>query len=84
MRIFLSNLIQYTSNIISFQGGYPARLKHVYVVMAPFWFRASMVVLSSFLREKIRDRVRIILMIIRIQSHIIVLVMSFLSCITPL
>ena len=41
------------------QGGYPARLKNVFIISAPIWFRASLAVLSSFLKDKIRDRVRI-------------------------
>ena len=39
------------------KGGYPARLKAVYILCAPLWFRTSMAVLSTFLRDKIRDRV---------------------------
>lgn len=42
------------------KGGYPARLKHVYILAAPFWFRASMTILSSFLRDKIKDRVEVV------------------------
>lgn len=42
------------------KGGYPARLKHVYIVSSPLWFRASLAVLSSFLKDKIRDRVEVV------------------------
>ena len=46
------------------KGGYPARLKAVYILCAPLWFRTSMAVLSTFLRDKIRDRVSAILFMI--------------------
>eukprot|EP00794_Sanderia_malayensis_P009494 gene9494-10486_t len=42
------------------KGAFPARLKHVYVLSAPFWFRATLTILSGFLREKIRDRVEVL------------------------
>merc|ERR1712013_205339 len=42
------------------KGGYPARLKAVYILCAPLWFRTSMAVLSTFLRDKIRDRVELV------------------------
>ncbi|GAB1610995.1 tyrosine-protein phosphatase non-receptor type 9-like isoform X1 [Argonauta hians] len=39
------------------KGAYPARLKKVLIVDAPFWFKASFRILQLFLREKLRDRV---------------------------
>ncbi|XP_066913427.1 tyrosine-protein phosphatase non-receptor type 9-like [Clytia hemisphaerica] len=52
------------------KGGYPARLKHVYIVSAPFWFRASMTVLSSFLKDKIKDRVEVVKSIPDLYQHL--------------
>ena len=40
--------------------GYPARLKRVYVVTPPLWFKAMYKVLTPLLKEKIKERVRIV------------------------
>lgn len=42
---------------LSFQGGYPARLKKVLIVTAPLWFKAPFKILRLFVREKLRERV---------------------------
>lgn len=43
---------------ISFsQGAFPARLKCVFIVSSPLWFRAPFAVLRLFVREKLRERV---------------------------
>ncbi|KAG8186487.1 hypothetical protein JTE90_009242 [Oedothorax gibbosus] len=39
------------------KGGYPARLKKVLIVTAPFWFKAPFKILQLFAPEKLRDRV---------------------------
>ncbi|KAI1301652.1 Tyrosine-protein phosphatase non-receptor type 9 [Halotydeus destructor] len=39
------------------KGAYPARLKNVYIVTAPLWFKAPFKILRLFVREKLRDRV---------------------------
>ena len=39
------------------QGAFPARLKHIYILSAPLWFRVSLGILSSFVGEKITSRV---------------------------
>lgn len=45
---------------ISFsQGAFPARLKCVFIVSSPLWFRAPFAVLRLFVREKLRERVRV-------------------------
>lgn len=40
------------------QGAFPARLKCVFIVSSPLWFRAPFAVLRLFVREKLRERVR--------------------------
>ncbi|XP_048583329.1 tyrosine-protein phosphatase non-receptor type 9 isoform X1 [Nematostella vectensis] len=42
------------------KGGYPARLKSVFIISPPLWFKAVLLILSSFLREKIRERIEIL------------------------
>lgn len=39
------------------RDGYPARLKAVYVVTPPLWFKTMYKILTPFLKDKIRDRV---------------------------
>ncbi|XP_077575694.1 tyrosine-protein phosphatase non-receptor type 9 isoform X1 [Stigmatopora nigra] len=39
------------------KGAFPARLKCVFIVSSPLWFRAPFAVLRLFLREKMRERV---------------------------
>lgn len=39
------------------QGAFPARLKCVFIVSSPLWFRAPFAVLRLFVREKLRERV---------------------------
>lgn len=41
------------------QGAFPARLKCVFIVSSPLWFRAPFAVLRLFVREKLRERVSI-------------------------
>uniref|UniRef100_A0A673G5K8 protein-tyrosine-phosphatase n=1 Tax=Sinocyclocheilus rhinocerous TaxID=307959 RepID=A0A673G5K8_9TELE len=38
-------------------GAFPARLKCVFIVSSPLWFRAPFAVLRLFVREKLRERV---------------------------
>lgn len=45
---------------IVFQGCYPARLKRVFIISPPLWFKAILLILSSLLREKIRERIEIV------------------------
>ncbi|KER21500.1 hypothetical protein T265_15076, partial [Opisthorchis viverrini] len=40
-----------------FKGSYPARLRKVIIIEAPFWFRAPFGVLRLFVKEKMRDRI---------------------------
>ncbi|KAG8593566.1 hypothetical protein GDO81_000878 [Engystomops pustulosus] len=40
------------------KGAFPARLKCVFIVSSPLWFRAPFAVLRLFVREKLRERVR--------------------------
>lgn len=42
------------------QGGYPARLKNVFIISPPFWFKAFLTLLTSFLQQKLRDRIEIV------------------------
>lgn len=46
-----------SSDVVLFQGGYPAKLKKVLIVTAPLWFKAPFKILRLFVREKLRDRV---------------------------
>ncbi|KAE8300122.1 Tyrosine-protein phosphatase non-receptor type 9 [Larimichthys crocea] len=39
------------------KGAFPARLKCVFIVSSPIWFRAPFAVLRLFVREKLRERV---------------------------
>ncbi|XP_069092760.1 tyrosine-protein phosphatase non-receptor type 9-like isoform X3 [Pleurodeles waltl] len=39
------------------KGAFPARLKCVFIVSSPLWFRAPFTVLRLFVREKLRERV---------------------------
>ncbi|KAL4640257.1 tyrosine-protein phosphatase non-receptor type 9-like [Arapaima gigas] len=39
------------------KGAFPARLRCVYIVSSPLWFRAPFAVLRLFVREKLRERV---------------------------
>uniref|UniRef100_A0A8C9VAC1 Tyrosine-protein phosphatase non-receptor type 9 n=1 Tax=Scleropages formosus TaxID=113540 RepID=A0A8C9VAC1_SCLFO len=39
------------------KGAFPARLKCVFIVSSPLWFRAPFSVLRLFVREKLRERV---------------------------
>ncbi|KAM8841848.1 tyrosine-protein phosphatase non-receptor type 9 [Synchiropus picturatus] len=39
------------------KGAFPARLKCVFIVSSPLWFRAPFAVLRLFVREKLRERV---------------------------
>nr|XP_023668260.1 tyrosine-protein phosphatase non-receptor type 9-like [Paramormyrops kingsleyae] len=39
------------------KGAFPARLKYVFIVSSPLWFRAPFAVLRLFVREKLRERV---------------------------
>lgn len=43
-----------------FQGSFPARLKKVLIVLAPLWFKAPFAILRLFVKQKLRDRVRIL------------------------
>ena len=40
------------------QGGYPARLKNVFIISPPSWFNAVLTLLTSF--QKLRDRIEIV------------------------
>ncbi|XP_071965804.1 tyrosine-protein phosphatase non-receptor type 9-like [Antedon mediterranea] len=42
------------------RDGYPARLKRVYVVAPPLWFKAMYGILKPLLKEKIRERVMLV------------------------
>ncbi|PIK51310.1 putative tyrosine-protein phosphatase non-receptor type 9 isoform X1 [Apostichopus japonicus] len=42
------------------RDGYPARLKAVYVVTPPLWFKTMYKILTPFLKDKIRDRVTLV------------------------
>ncbi|XP_031553773.1 tyrosine-protein phosphatase non-receptor type 9-like [Actinia tenebrosa] len=42
------------------KGCYPARLKRVFIISPPLWFKAILLILSSLLREKIRERIEIV------------------------
>ena len=39
------------------RDGYPARLKRVYIVTPPLWFKAMYKVLTPLLKEKMKERV---------------------------
>ncbi|XP_033108055.1 tyrosine-protein phosphatase non-receptor type 9-like [Anneissia japonica] len=55
----LSNFeINFSRKLLSMlRDGYPARLKRVYVVAPPLWFKAMYGILKPLLKEKIRERV---------------------------
>ncbi|CAH3018524.1 unnamed protein product [Porites evermanni] len=42
------------------KGGYPARLKNVFIISPPLWFKAFLTLLTSFLQQKLRDRIEIV------------------------
>lgn len=42
------------------RDGYPARLKRVYVVTPPLWFKAMYKILTPLLKEKIKERVTLV------------------------
>ncbi|CAH3145236.1 unnamed protein product [Porites lobata] len=42
------------------KGGYPARLKNVFIISPPLWFKAVLTLLTSFLQQKLRDRIEIV------------------------
>ena len=48
--------LQQNSYFVTFQGGYPARLKKVLIVTAPLWFKAPFKILRLFVKEKLRER----------------------------
>lgn len=41
------------------QGAFPARLKKVFIVGAPMWFRLPYSIISLLLKEKLRERVSV-------------------------
>lgn len=41
------------------QGAFPARLKKVFIVGAPMWFRVPYSIISLLLKEKLRERVSV-------------------------
>lgn len=43
------------------QGAFPARLKKVFIVGAPMWFRVPYSIISLLLKEKLRERVSVVL-----------------------
>lgn len=43
-----------------FKGGYPARLKNVFIISPPLWFKAVLTFFSNFLQEKLRERIEIV------------------------
>ncbi|NXP42957.1 PTN9 phosphatase, partial [Leiothrix lutea] len=44
------------------QGAFPARLKKVFIVGAPMWFRVPYSIISLLLKEKLRERVQMVKM----------------------
>ncbi|XP_041464328.1 tyrosine-protein phosphatase non-receptor type 9-like isoform X2 [Lytechinus variegatus] len=42
------------------RDGYPARLKRIYVVTPPLWFKAMYKILTPLLKEKIKERVTLV------------------------
>ena len=55
--VLQGNVAAFLKNSFPAQGAFPARLKHVYILAAPLWFRASLSILSNFVGEKITSRV---------------------------
>ena len=45
------------SGVFVLKDAYPARLKKIIIISAPLWFKISFKVISTFLNEKIRERV---------------------------
>ena len=43
--------------LVILKDAYPARLKKILIISAPLWFTVSFKIISTFLSEKIRDRV---------------------------
>ena len=39
------------------QDGYPARLKKIYILKAPLWFKGPLKIVSPFLKRKFLERV---------------------------
>lgn len=74
----------YNKNIFILQGAFPARLKCVFIVSSPLWFRAPFAVLRLFVREKLRERVcllvssRICIMYKMFVVHYLILTLIFL------
>lgn len=42
------------------KGGYPARLKNVFIISPPLWFRAVLKFFSNFLQDKLKERVEVV------------------------
>ncbi|KAL5260404.1 hypothetical protein ACHWQZ_G010503 [Mnemiopsis leidyi] len=42
------------------QDGYPARLKKIYILKAPLWFKGPLKIVSPFLKRKFLERLRLI------------------------
>lgn len=46
-----------SDSLLTSQGAFPARLKKVFIVGAPMWFRVPYSIISLLLKEKLRERV---------------------------
>lgn len=46
--------------VFFFKGGYPARLKNVFIISPPLWFRAFLTFFLNFLQEKLKERIEVV------------------------
>lgn len=42
------------------KGGYPARLKNVFVISPPLWFKAVLAIFLNFLQDKLKQRIEVV------------------------
>lgn len=42
------------------KGGYPARLKNVFIISPPLWFKAVLAFFLNFLQEKLKERIEVV------------------------
>lgn len=60
------SLLYYTTQSVDhmklcpFQGSYPARLKNVFIISPPLWFKAVLSVFMNFLQEKLKERIEVV------------------------
>ena len=49
-----------TWSFCPFQGSYPARLKNVFIISPPLWFKAVLSFFMNFLQERLKERIEVV------------------------